>query len=240
MEVSLVVPIFNNRANGEAFCRDFLKANLGNTRLTLVDNGSDETESLRYLADMDPERIRVVTLKVNEGFGGGIQAGLKLADSEWLVWLPGNMKVPPSRLGSFLDYVRSQDINALIKAYRSGRSFGPRAKTFLASLAQSVVSGTLLFDTGGTPTALHKDNPLLTVLLNGPKDYSFESFVLFIARLDGVKVIRMNVAYGVRLFGSSHWQSGLGSELRLMTSILMKIPGWRARHKPQMSVAKID
>ena len=240
MEVSLVVPIFNNRANGEAFCRDFLKANLGNTRLTLVDNGSDETESLRYLADMDPERIRVVTLKVNEGFGGGIQAGLKLADAEWLVWLPGNMKVPPSGLGNFLDYVRSQDINTLIKAYRSGRSFGPRAKTFLASLAQSVVSGTLLFDTGGTPTALHKDNPLLTVLLNGPKDYSFESFVLFIARLKGVKVMRLNVAYGVRLFGSSHWQSGLGSELRLMTSILMKIPGWRARYKPQESVAKID
>jgi polyisoprenyl-phosphate glycosyltransferase len=240
VEVSLVVPIFNNRANGEAFCRDFLNANLGNSRLTLVDNGSDETESLRHLADIDPERIRVVTLKVNEGFGGGIQAGLKLADAEWLVWLPGNMKVPPSGLGNFLDHVRSQDINTLVKAYRSGRSFGPRAKTFLASLAQSVVSGTLLFDTGGTPTALHKDNPLLTVLLNGPKDYSFESFVLFIARLKGVKVMRLNVAYGVRLFGSSHWQSGLGSELRLMTSILMKIPGWRARYKPQESVDKID
>jgi len=238
VEVSLVVPVFNNRTNGEAFCRDFLNANLVNTRLTLVDNGSDETESLGHLADMAPGRIRVITLKVNEGFGGGIQAGLKLADSEWLVWLPGNMKVPPSGLRNYLDYVRSQDVGTLIKAYRSGRSFGPRAKTFLASVAQSVVSGTLLCDTGGTPTALHKDNPLLTVILNGPKDYSFESFVLFIAKLGGVKVVRLKVVYGVRLFGSSHWQSGLGSELRLITSILMKIPSWRSRYKPQESVAK--
>jgi hypothetical protein len=240
VELSLVVPIFNNLANGEAFCRDFLNANLGNTRLTLVDNGSDKAESLRNLADMSPERIKVITLKVNEGFGGGIQAGLQSADSEWLVWLPGNMKVTPSGLSNYIDYVRSQDTNTLIKAYRSGRSFVPRAKTYLASVAQSVVSGTRLFDTGGTPTALHKDNPLLKVLLNGPKDYSFESFALLMARLAGVKVVRLNVAYGDRLHGSSHWQSGLGSELKLMTSILMKIPRWRASYRPQESGAKID
>jgi hypothetical protein len=240
VELSLVVPIFNNRSNGEAFCVDFLNANLGNTHLTLVDNGSDEAESLRHLADMAPERIKVVTLKVNEGFGGGIQAGLRLADSEWLVWLPGNMKVRPSGLLNYIDYVRSQDTNTLIKANRSGRSFAPRAKTFLASVAQSVLSGTRLFDTGGTPTALHKDNPLLKILLNGPKDYSFESFALLMARLEGVKVVRLNVVYGDRLHGSSHWQSGLVSELKLMTSILMKIPRWRASYRLKESVAKID
>jgi len=240
VEVCLVVPIFNNRANGESFCRDFIKTNFVDTRLTLVDNGSDEAESLGHLEKMAPDRIKVVTLKVNEGFGGGIQAGLSLADSDWLVWLPGNMKVPPSGLRDFIDYVRSQDTNTLIKAYRSGRSFGPRAKTFLASVAQSVVSGTRLWDTGGTPTALHKDNPLLNVLLNGPKDYSFESFVLFVARLGGLKVVRINVAYGDRLFGASHWQSGLGSELRLMTNILTKIPRWRANYRLQEIMAKND
>ncbi len=240
MEVSLIVPIFNNRANGESFCRNFLEANLGDTRLTLVDNGSYEGESLAHLADMAPEIIRVVTLKVNEGFGGGIQAGLKLIDSQWLVWLPGNMKVPPSGLRNFVDYVRSQDSNTLVKGCRSGRSFGPRAKTFLASLAQTVVSGTWLYDTGGTPTAVHKDNPLIPLLINGPKDYSFESFALFIARLGGIKVVRMNVAYGDRLFGTSLWQTGLGSELRLMASILTKIPHWRASYRLHKSRVKID
>jgi len=240
VEVCLVVPIFNNRANGEAFCKDFIKTNLGDTRLTIVDNGSDEAESLGHLAKISPELIKVVTLRENEGFGGGIQAGLRMSDSEWLVWLPGNMKVPPSVLRKFIDCVRSQDSNTLIKALRSGRSFGPRAKTFFASLAQSVVSGKLMYDTGGTPTALHKDNPLLQVLLNGPKDYSFESFALFVARLGGLKVVRVNVAYGDRLFGSSHWQSGLRSELRLMTNILKGIPTWRADYRLQERMAKSD
>jgi glycosyltransferase involved in cell wall biosynthesis len=240
VEVSLVVPILNNRANGLAFCIDFLQANLGSTRLILVDNGSDESERLKNLEDMAPDRIKVVTLKVNEGFGGGIQAGLVSADSEWVAWLPGNMKVKPSGLRDYIDFVRSQDTNTLVKAYRSGRSFGPRAKTFLASAAQSVVSGTLLYDTGGTPTALHKDNSLLSVLLNGPKDYSFECFALFMARLDRVNIVRVHVAYGDRLHGTSHWQYGLGSELRLMSSILLRIPQWRKSYRLQKSEGRLD
>ena len=240
MKVSLVVPIFNNRANAEAFCADFLKARLGDTHLTIVDNGSIEAESLRHLTKLAPDRIKVVSLMVNEGFGGGIQAGIKQTHSEWISWLPGNMKVLPTGLREFIHCVRSQDPHTVVKAYRSGRSLIPLGKTFLASVAQSLVSRTWLLDTGGTPTAVNVNNPILADLLDGPKDYSFESFVLFIAKLRGLKVIRINVVYGERLFGHSHWQSGLKSELRLMGDILSRIPKWRASYKNQRRRVNID
>jgi glycosyltransferase involved in cell wall biosynthesis len=229
VKVSLIVPIFNNRANAEAFCADFLRAQLRDTSLTLVDNGSKETESLKHLENLAPDKIAVVSLKVNAGFGGGIQAGFGFAQSEWVLWLPGNMKVLPSRLESFIEFVKTQQTQTFIKASRSGRPFIPRSKTLLASVAQSVVSRTWLFDTGGTPTALHKSNPLLQELLDGPKDYSFESYALFIAKLKRLTVKRVNVIYGDRLHGSSHWQTGLMSELKLMVHILLSIPSWRAK-----------
>lgn len=229
MKVSLIVPILNNRANAEAFCSDFLRAELRDTSLTLVDNGSNETESLKHLENLAPDKIAVVTLQVNAGFGGGIQAGLVAAQSDWVIWLPGNMKVLPSRLGNFIEFVKTQQSQTFVKANRAGRTFIPRSKTLLASVAQSVVSKTWLCDTGGTPTALHKGNPLLQELLDGPKDYSFESYALFIAKLRRLTVKRVNVIYGDRLYGSSHWQSGLISELRLMADILLSIPRWRAK-----------
>jgi glycosyltransferase involved in cell wall biosynthesis len=233
VQVSLIVPIYNNRANAEAFCSDFLKAQLEDTNLTLVDNGSIETESLKHLEELAPERITVVSVNPNLGFGGGIQAGLCSAQSEWVAWLPGNMKVLPSGLANYIDFIKTQNTLTFVKAYRSGRPFLDRSKTLLASLAQSLVSRKWLIDTGGTPTAVHKSNPLLLDLLKGPKDYSFESYAVFVAKLRGLTVKRIKVNYGARLFGSSHWQSGLSSELKLMADILIKIPGWREKFVPQ-------
>jgi glycosyltransferase involved in cell wall biosynthesis len=233
VKVSLIVPIFNNRANAEAFCLEFINAQLLDTSLTLVDNGSIESESLKHLENLAPDKITVVSLKVNAGFGGGIQAGLGSAQSEWVIWLPGNMKVLPSRLGKFIEFVKTQQTQTFVKAIRGGRPLIPRSKTLLASIAQSVVARTWLFDTGGTPTAIHKANYLLKELLDGPKDYSFESYALFIAKLNGLQVRRVNVIYGDRLYGTSHWQFGLMSELRLVAEILLSIPRWRAKLLPQ-------
>lgn len=240
MQIYLIVPVLNNRANAEALCQDFLSAKLKETSLVIVDNGSDIKESLRELSGLAPGLISVISLKENAGFGGGIQAGLGAVDSGWVAWLPGNMKVRPSQLNDFHKCVNTQEILTIVKGKRSGRSLVPYMKTFLASIAQSLVSRTWLFDTGGTPTAVHTSNPIIEDLLQGPEDYTFESFTIFVARLRGMKVVRVKVPYGERLYGASYWQSGLVSELRLLSQILTNVPKWRAAQRLEGKVAKFD
>ena len=98
MSITLIVPIYNDLRCVEALCQDFLEIRQGEIDLLIVDNGSDDASALTQLTSINPNRIRVLRLEANLGFGGGIQEGLRAAQTDWVVWMPGNMKVRPSRL----------------------------------------------------------------------------------------------------------------------------------------------
>ena len=224
--ISLVVPVYNDLQTAKAFCHEFVKADLEQTELIIVDNGSENPIAISELSNAEEGLVRVVRLASNAGFGGGIQAGILASRSEWVVWLPGNMKVNPSELGPFIEQLKVRNQNAVVKAIRTRRTILPRIKTLIATLAQSFFSLSRMHDTGGTPTAIHRSNILFEYLTNGPKDYTFESYVVFLARKLGVPLIRVAVPYGHRPQGQSHWQSGLRSEIDLMTKILKSFPNW--------------
>jgi len=224
--ISIVVPVYNDYASAEELCIDFLRARLSNTELLLVDNGSENPDELNSLIELNPGLIKLLRLNSNIGFGGGVQAGMRHSTSEWVVWMPGNVKVKPSTLHEFLDTVFDSRTEVIVKAVRSGRRFIPNLKTLIASLVQTLASLSLMFDTGGTPTAVNRQNRIFNLVLSGPNDYTFESYVLFLANKLGAPVRRVAVPYGERLWGKSHWQSGIRSEVTLMLRILKGLPNW--------------
>lgn len=160
VSISMVVPIYNDLQTAKAFCHEFVKAGLEQTELIIVDNGSENSIAISELSHDDEGKVRVVRLASNAGFGGGIQAGISASKSEWVVWLPGNMKVDPSELGPFMDQLGVRNQGAVVKAIRTGRAILPRIKTSIATLAQSFFSLSRMQDTGGTPTAIHRSNVL--------------------------------------------------------------------------------
>jgi hypothetical protein len=80
-------------------------------------------------------------------------------------------------------------------------------------------------DSGGTPTICCKD--FISQLDNWPKDYVFESYVLFMAKERKLEIVRPPIHYGSRKFGNSHWQSGLKAEIKLMLSIIQQSRFWK-------------
>jgi polyisoprenyl-phosphate glycosyltransferase len=226
VEKIIIVPIYNDFDNAKALCQDFLSAGLEGTSLLLVDNGSEGETPLSSLSRMHPTKILTLRLASNVGFGGGIQAGIRATNSDWVIWMPGNMKVLPTRLHGFIQLLVPPNKMAIAKAYRKGRRLIPRLKTGLSSLLQSAASLRIIRDSGGTPTAIHRSNKIFDLILDGPPDYCFESFVMFVAKSSRVPIIRVAVPYGDRLMGQSHWQRGLGSEIFLMLKILRGFRGW--------------
>jgi len=141
--------------------------------------------------------------------------------------MPANMKVKPSNLVSFMTQLKDSNKLSLVKARRSNRRPTARIKTGLASFIQTICTLTPMTDTGGTPTALYRKSRLFELALTGPKDYTFESYILFLANRLKTPVIRIPVPYGERLHGESHWQKGFQSELSLMVKIMAGICAWR-------------
>lgn len=227
MAVSICVPIYNDWENASLLIENFVSSKHRDVRLMVIDNGSDpQSESVRDRISQ-LENVSIMRVTTNMGFGGAIQEGSKTCKSDWLVWMPGNLKVLPSEMVDFLAIVSSCHPEVFIKAHRINRPLIDRLKTMVASVIQTIVAGRPMFDTGGTPSAVHRSSELWDEIVLAPKDYMFDSYMLFAAKRRRIRVERPRVPYHQRLIGRSHWQSGFGAEVSLMKKLVYSIIHWR-------------
>lgn len=220
---TVVIPVYNDSKSLKVLINEIEKADFTDGVFLIVDNGSTDN-ALLELEGRAIQGVEIVRTEQNLGFGGGIKFGLNRALTEWVGWMPGNLKVHPSELSLFKPLLGSGNFD-LIKASRKGRSFQANLKTFGAGLIQSVILRQMMFDTGGTPTFMRRS--FLHHLEDAPNDYVFESYVLFRARRLKLRINRPKVLYGKRIFGESHWQRGIKAEFMLMKNIVSQSKKWK-------------
>jgi hypothetical protein len=227
VDVCICVPVYDDWDNAVPLVEDFVGCNYNGVTLMIIDNGSNQQSKSLAKKIQEIENVSIVRIETNLGFGGAIQEAAKVTKADWLVWMPGNMKVLTSEMSDFLCRLRSCPSSTFVKAKRIRRPILDRVKTMIASVAQTIVAGKIMVDTGGTPSAVHRSNALWREIPLAPTDYRFDSYMLFAARHLGLQVERPKVPYHERLVGSSHWQSGFSAELHLMQSLLRSIIRWR-------------
>ncbi len=192
------------------------------TKFLLVDNGSSDP-SVKDLLMENSDKWKSVRTETNLGFGGGILFGIASSETEYVGWMPGNLKIDPREVVQILELNLTAEVEFL-KARRVSRRWVPRTKTFIAGMAQSLLLRTRLFDTGGTPTVCKRS--FFSDLKDIPTDYVFESYIYFQARKKRLQIKRPEIHYGERSFGQSHWQRGLRSEIQLLRKILKSSRRW--------------
>ena len=101
INLSLVLPCYNEEKNIPFLCEEFLKLPFENYKaeLILVNNGSnDDTKNQINIAIKNNISenvvIKLVNLDKNEGYGGGISEGLKKADGEFIGWAHADLQTP--------------------------------------------------------------------------------------------------------------------------------------------------
>jgi glycosyltransferase involved in cell wall biosynthesis len=223
VKITIVVPIYNETDSLPIFLDLIEEAGSKDITFLLVDNGSTSSEVGLVLSRKN-EFWSAVRTEDNLGFGGGILLGVRESKSDFVGWMPGNLKVDPREVVKIFSQQKLER-NGLYKARRTGRSLSARYKTILAGLIQSAILKSNMFDSGGTPTVCHKE--FILGLENPPNDYVFESFILYSAKEAGMKIVRPKVTYGHRKFGQSHWQRGIHSEIVLMRKIWNSSRLWR-------------
>ncbi|MBI5622197.1 MAG: glycosyltransferase family 2 protein [Elusimicrobia bacterium] len=219
---SLVVPCWNEAASIPGLVERFGAASQGvDAELVLVDNGSTD-RTAEVLSGLLETRawVRKVALARNQGYGGGILAGLKEARGRFLGWTHADLQTDPADGFRALELLASCPApeRTLAKGRRTGRSLAARLFTWGMAAYASLRLGRGLWDINGQPVVFHRGF-LETWPRVMPEDFTLDLAALYAAGRAGWQVLRFPVGFAARSHGRSTWDSGLASKWRMARAV---------------------
>jgi glycosyltransferase involved in cell wall biosynthesis len=215
----LVIPCFNEEQNLEKLISEVRQvADLGKFEFVLVDNGSsDRTAQILHAKLMNITGVRWICLKQNQGYGGGIIAGLGQCTTPLVGWMHADLQTKPTDLLS-LPSAWLNETDVFIKGRRGQRPLIDRLFTVGMSVLESALFRTRLWDINAQPTIFPRG--WMQSWVDPPQDFSLDLFVYLQAQRCGTQVRRFAVPFGPRFSGSSSWNTGMRSRIRFVRRTL--------------------
>lgn len=225
MKFSIVIPCYNERDNlanllGQItpLQREF------DLEYVLVENGSTDGSKGYFASHIEGKfpGIKVAYVPVNQGYGYGIQQGLKAADGDYVGWVHADMQVRAEDLVPFFRYaMRHEDQKLYLQGHRSKRSSLEQFFMHGESLVCSVVFQMGLHDVPAMPILFHRDLLKSVRIEDMPDDFSIDIYVHVFAKRLGFVEKRHLVKVMDRENGQSAWNRGLKSRIRQSWKIIM-------------------
>lgn len=219
MKLSIIIPCYNEEKNIPLILDGFKKAvkSRNDVELIMVDNGSSDGTK-KILENLLPQYpfARGIEVKINQGYGFGILAGLKEAKGEYIGWTHGDLQTPPADILKALGIIEKADNsqNIYVKGKRIGRSLFDRFFTFGMSVFEFLFLGELLYDINAQPNIFHRS--FFECWENPPYDFSLDLYAFYLAKKQGILVIRFPVLFPKRIYGESHWNKNLYSKWKFI------------------------
>ena len=122
--LSLILPCFNEEKNISFIYEEFSQIPFNNIKaeLILVNNGStDNTDKeIDKIINLNEKlntniTIRKVFIKKNDGYGGGIKAGLKIAKGNYIGWAHADLQSPLIDFFRLYELIKDKKKICLIK-----------------------------------------------------------------------------------------------------------------------------
>jgi glycosyltransferase involved in cell wall biosynthesis len=143
-DLSILMPVFNERATVEAAIEDALNAELPVARreLIIVDDGSTDGTRELLSSRLWPDNVRVVLHAANQGKGAAVRTGLGHARCEFAAILDADLEYRAADLAEVLKPLVSGEANVVFgtRAWTSQSSFsfwyvvGNKAVTFATNV----------------------------------------------------------------------------------------------------------
>ena len=218
MDLSVVVPIYNEAQNLEALHQELHEA-LAPTGLeyeaVFVDDGSrdDSFKILKRLAAAEPRDV-VVALRKNFGQTAAMSAGFDHAQGKVVVTMDGDLQNDPRDIPKLVGKLaEGYDIVAGWRADRKDKFLTRRLPSKMANGLISKITGVKLHDYGCTLKAFRAD-VIQNVRLYG----ELHRFIPAIASLMGVSIAEVKVNHRARTAGKSKY--GLGRTPRVLLDLI--------------------
>jgi glycosyltransferase involved in cell wall biosynthesis len=219
VEVSIVVPILNERENVRPLYESVISAMEGSGRrfeMICIDDGSTDGTGVELdaIAAVD-RRIKVVTFRRNYGQTAATMAGFDHAEGSIIVPIDGDLQNDPNDIPALLDQLaQGYDVVSGWRKNRQDHAIRRNLPSRVANALISRISGVYLHDYGCTLKAYRRD------VLEGVRLYGeMHRFVPIYAKWRGGRVCEMPVHHHPRRFGRSKY--GLGRISKVLLDLVL-------------------
>lgn len=208
-DISLVMLFYNEEKCAQQSCDlfyDYFFKKKLNFELVLVNNGSfDKTKAiLENFVKLHKKNSKIVNLKKNIRFGGGIIAGFDNCSGKYMGFTCGDGQVSPEDTFKLIQSIKANSDaivkgNRVVKMYTKTRFFVSKVyKLFIKSLFK--VNNVI--DINGYPIFFNSNiYPLLQL---NARNWAINVEILYKAALLNKRIIEIPVFYSKRLGGKSH------------------------------------
>jgi glycosyltransferase involved in cell wall biosynthesis len=230
IDISIVVPVFNEAANLMDLCQGVRKVliQLGATwEMIFIDDGSIDgsQEILDHLAEED-QRIRIIHFKRNFGQTAAMMAGFDHARGEVIIPLDGDGQNDPADIPNMLELLdQGYDVVSGWRKDRQDNYIKRNIPSIFANKLISAVSGVRLHDFGCSLKAYKRH------VVDGIRLYGeMHRFLPIYASWHGAKIAEVIVNHQPRRTGSSKY--GLERVVKVLLDLLVVKFLDRAAAKP--------
>jgi len=218
MELSIVVPVYNEEETVEPVAREMISV-VGTIKkkyeIIIVDDGStDKTYSTLSALHHEDPRIKVLRLKRNFGQTAALAAGIAYAKGEVIVFMDGDGQNDPKDIPALLE--KMEEGFDLVAGWRSPRRDSFWSRRFPSQIANFLISWMTqvkLHDYGCTLKAIRRE-VAKEVKLYG----EMHRFIPVIAYERGARIAELRVHHRPRQGGRSKY--GLARTFRVILDLL--------------------
>jgi glycosyltransferase involved in cell wall biosynthesis len=218
LEVSVVIPLFNERENVWLLYHQLRSAmeQLGRSwEAVLVDDGSTDGtyEALREIYEQDT-RICVVCLQRNFGQTAALSAGFRHASGEIVVAMDGDLQNDPLDVALMITKLEEgYDLASGWRVRRQDKFLTRRLPSKLANWLISVITGVHLHDYGCTLKVMRKE------VAKGLQLYGeMHRFIPALAAAFGARIVEVPVRHHPRQNGRSKY--GISRTVRVLLDLM--------------------
>ena len=223
MNFTIIAPCFNEAESIPDLVEQFsdLLKDRTNVKLLIVDNGSsDKTSELLDRLTKEESFLESIRIDKNIGYGNGVVAGLKAAESDFIVWMYGDLQSRPIDTLKAIEIMEEEGCprDLYIKGARNGRPLIDHFITFVMSIVETIYFGKLLYDINSSPSLVHSD--FLKYLNNPPDDHSLDLYAYCLAKKYNYRMKRFRVEYPPRIYGETTWNYGFKAKFAMTMKFL--------------------
>ncbi len=202
-DLSLVVPVFNERDNLPLLVREIAAALAGRRyEIVTVDDGSTDgsLEALKTLKRAHPE-LHIVAFAANAGQTAAFAAGFRAARGEVIVTLDADLQNDPADVPALVAQLETSGAAAVV-GYRVDRrdSGWKRVQSRIANGVRNWLNRETIRDTGCSLKAFRADAVRALPLFNG-----MHRFLPTLVRMQGGRVVEAPVRHRPRRFGRTKY-----------------------------------
>jgi len=214
---SIILPCYNESSNIHELYKELISLQTKNIffEVVFVNNGSiDETgnkidEIVDNLSKSNIQNFTItkLNLKQNQGYGGGILEGLKIAKGEFIGWTHADLQTP---LNDFLELFYL--IRGKKKIFGKGKRVNNRKfdslVTKMHEISATIILGENLKEINAQPKIFHRND--LNKFNNPPKKWTtIDTYFYYKSLKNNFQIIELDVVFKPRVHGQSKWKNNL-------------------------------